>query len=75
MLGVPTYDSVEENRVAIMGAVKESATSKERLSEMVDQAFLEVKVDSLIKRQLPVRRDEFKPSPVAHDYCENKPRR
>ena len=59
ILGVRTYDSVDENRAAIMTAVKKSATSKEKLSEMVDQAFIEVKVDNRIKRQLPLRRDEI----------------
>ena len=59
MLGVPTYDSVDGNRAAIMTAVKNSATSKARLSDMVDQAFLEVKVDNRIQRQLPLRRDEI----------------
>ena len=59
MLGVRTYDSADANRAAIMTAVKKSATSNEKLCKMVDQAFIEVKVDNRIQRQYPLRRDEI----------------
>ena len=39
MLGVHTYDSAEENRIAIVHAIKKSATPERKLSQMVDQAF------------------------------------
>ena len=39
MFGVRTYDSIVENRVAVSDAMRRSATSASKLSQMVDQAF------------------------------------
>ena len=66
MFGVHTCDSAEENKAAIRDAMKKSATPESKLSQMVDQAYLEVKEERRINRK-NLQREMCKSSFVAQN--------